>query len=137
MNTWHFEITYRDGLVSVLEYQDNKILTLKNNGEESWDFSPNFWQWLKEKISYNGEPISFVIISDEGLFDHPPSSFKLADHNTCHQCITKDDSIQAYPKLSTEPEKQVVSEPPLQPKTKSGSLQGYFVGKTQKYQESK
>lgn len=136
MSDWHFEITCRAGQVSVLEYQDHVVTPLKNNGEESWEISPDFWDWLKAKISYAGEPVSFVIISDDGLFEPPPACFQLDSHNTCYQTVAEGCVLHAYPELTTQPEKPTASTPiPPQPRVKAGSLQDYFIRQTQKYQE--
>jgi len=134
---WHFEITVMSEQVSVCEYQGNEAQALMNNGETSWVYAPDFWQWLAHKIEYDNEPISFVVFSD-GDDIAPPSEFNLAAQNTCHQPRPSGCTMLAFPALSDDVD--VVQERSVHdvlPPVKKGTLQDFFVSKTREYQYEK
>jgi len=135
---WHFEITVVNEQVSVYEYQGNDAQVLMNNGEESWAYDPDFWQWLAHKIEYDGEPISFVVLSDGDDIAPPDDMFNLASQNACYQPISSGCTILGFPALSDDVD--VVYERSVHnvlPPVKKGTLQDYFVSKTRKYQHEK
>jgi len=37
---------------------------LRREGEESFKFDTDFWEWFKNKIEYENEPLEFEIFSD-------------------------------------------------------------------------
>lgn len=136
-DAWHFEIRLVKGELSVMEYANGTQQALKNNGEEVWAYTSDFWQWLADKIKYDGEPISFVVICDHEDFPSPPEQFQLSTQNFCYQDIAEGEHYYAYPELTMQldlskckPVSQVAS-----PKVKGNSLQAYFVRQTKEYQE--
>ncbi len=79
---------------------------LKNNGEKVWLFNePDFWPWLERKIGYQGELLSFLVITERDTFDIP-ESFHLETNNgiteEAYNEFTPDDqliTILSYPAI--------------------------------------
>ena len=59
--------------ITLYEYNKNKFNIIKNNGEESTNFSNKelFWEFWKDKVQYQDENVGFIILTDEDLFDIP------------------------------------------------------------------
>ena len=57
-------INYVDEEISVSFYGQKSFEILKNKGENRWQYQDNFWNWFKNKISYDNEEISFIIITN-------------------------------------------------------------------------
>ena len=59
--------------ITLYEYNKNKFNIIKNNGEESTNFSNKelFWKFWKDKVQYQDENVGFIILTDEDLFDIP------------------------------------------------------------------
>ena len=57
--------------ITLYEYNKNKFNIIKNNGEESTNFSNKelFWEFWKDKVQYQDENVGFIILTDEDLFD--------------------------------------------------------------------
>lgn len=59
-------IKYRDNQISVFECCDTQLATIRNRGEESWEYQgSSFWNWFKEKIEYEDEELSFIVLCDK------------------------------------------------------------------------
>jgi len=138
MNTsWHFEITRINDEVSVNEYQDGEMHPLKNNGEKSWTYEADFWQWLAKKIGYTNEPISFVVFTNQADADTPPSLFQLHSSNDCYQSIPSGCKMLAFPALSLEheiPKVKTIPKKSTPHPVQQGTLQSFFINKTKEYQ---
>ncbi len=138
MKAWHFEIRLINRELSVLEYEDDEARALKENGEECWPLgdTPDFWSWLADKIRYDGEPVSFVLIADEPLIGPPPGRFRLVEGgNHCHQSVPEDCDVRAWPELAEPLEQEKPRARPEPPRpVQRRSLQGYFVRKTREYE---
>jgi|GEM_PF-5321404 len=62
-----FKIKLFDNQVSLEEELDNEFLPLRKEGEESFEFDDSFWDWFRQKIEYEGEPLEFIINSDREI----------------------------------------------------------------------
>jgi len=61
--------------ISVSEYDNGILSTLKNKGEIKSDYNETkFWIWFKKKIEYDNEALSFVVITDDKEFNIPQDS---------------------------------------------------------------
>jgi len=83
----NFIIYLLNNKVRVINYSLNQ--TLKKEGEEVFEFEPSFWEWFKDKIDYNNEELSFVIITDTDF--EIDNSIK----------ISKTSGFETFPQIST------------------------------------
>jgi len=61
-------IKYIDNQISVFEYENNSLTPIKHRGESAQKFvAPDFWSWFKNKIEYEEEPLSFIVLCDAVL----------------------------------------------------------------------
>lgn len=59
-------IKYVNKEISVFEVEDYEYIRLRKKGEKSWNFETSiFWEWFKDKIEYENQPISFVVVYDD------------------------------------------------------------------------
>jgi hypothetical protein len=136
-------VKFIDEDISISEYQNQKFIPLKNKGEESWRYDPSFWEWFKSKIEYNGENLSFIVLSDSD-FEVASSINISSNHHLGSKDIMrlsqehKQEGLEllTFPKVEIEATipKAKTTQPTkstLQPK--KGSLQEYFISQTQKY----
>jgi len=66
-----YGIKLADGMVQIIDLVQKEYL--KNNGEQTWDYHEDeFWQFFCKKIDYDGEALSFIILTDQS--DLPVSS---------------------------------------------------------------
>jgi len=138
-----FVISLIDDHITIVEYQKSIQQSIKRNGEESWPYQVDFWDWFRQKISYNHESISFIVITDREGFTIPEDTFNLAQINTLKGChIQKDDThrLLTFPALDVDDEKklhtQISGERVCAPSAiKEHSLQRYFIQKTQRYHD--
>ena len=131
--------------ISVAEYQDELLQPLKKDGEELWEYDKNFWEWFKEKIAYNNEKLSFVVITDKDSFEID-SSLHLSSIN---QVAKKQDLIDEilllkgsnkilfYPKLTKDIKQQKTQQPRKEhiQKIKRGGLVDFFTEQTKNYKK--
>ena len=132
--------------ITIFSYGDGAFEPLRHKGENSQKFQADtFWEWFEEKISYDDEAISFIIITDKKEFEIPnhfklDESFKL-DKNL-REYINR--YIQNY-FLLTQPTINITLETPKLDKTttkkppqkiKKGSISEYYLNKTQTYKNS-
>ena len=77
----NYYIYLRDNKISVSS-DDNGVLNfLKYRGENHQDYDEtNFWYWFKEKIAYQNQKLSFVVITDQKDFSIP-SEITLSEQN--------------------------------------------------------
>lgn len=54
--------------ISISRCENGEFFPLKIEGEEEQNYSKNFWEWFKDKIEYDDEALSFVVISDKNDF---------------------------------------------------------------------
>ena len=67
-------ISHKDNNIAIFEIQENQLVVLKKDGEESHLYDvKEFWAWWDRKIHYNSEEISFIIATDEDSFEIPKS----------------------------------------------------------------
>ncbi len=59
-----FYIELINGEITVKERLNDKYKILRREGEESFKFDTDFWEWFKNKIEYENEPLEFEIFSD-------------------------------------------------------------------------
>ncbi len=70
-----FFIHFVNKEISISQYNDGNWVVLKNRGEELQVYHEGkFWQWFLEKIEYQQEKLSFVIVTDNKDFIIPDSS---------------------------------------------------------------
>jgi len=64
-----FLIKLQENQISILEFNAtfNRYEALKNKGEEWQEYSNSFWEWFKQKIEYEGEPLEFVLNCDKEI----------------------------------------------------------------------
>ncbi len=59
-----FYIELFNNQVTVEEKLNGKYKILRREGENSFKFESDFWEWFKNKIEYENEPLEFEILSD-------------------------------------------------------------------------
>lgn len=66
-------IIKRENNISLYECGvDASILPIKNKGEKEQVYNPNkFWEWFTEKIGYQNELLSFIVLNDNDDFSVP------------------------------------------------------------------
>ena len=97
-----------NGKIQVYQVTDSPIL-LSWEGEEWFEYDANFWERFKQKLDYQDEPLSFIIVSDEEL--KIPEEIKIAKQSAFEDIpILKQYShtkIISLPKIKLNP-KQVI-----------------------------
>jgi len=134
--------------VTVSEYAEGSLTVLKNRGEKEQTYHEvKFWSWFKQKIEYEDEELSFVVITDNEEFLVPPSA-----QINLHQTSTLDNDsyindaiismshglfVLSFPQRSTlhvqkvteETQEEEIPEEPLS----ENALASYFRKQTQGY----
>ncbi len=59
-----FYIELFNNQVTVEEKLNGKYKILRREGEKSFKFESDFWEWFKDKIEYEDEELIFEILSD-------------------------------------------------------------------------
>jgi len=68
--------------IIVREYRDGSLHFLKNRGEKEQIYNEaKFWSWFKQKIEYNDEELSFIVVTDNKEF-RIPTSCQIKLHQT-------------------------------------------------------
>ena len=117
-----FVIYILDNKVKV--YDDKREVYLKFEGEEEFPFFSDFWEWFRDKIEYNDEEISFIIVANEEI--KIPSFFRLANES----------GFKKIPKfLLSAKNSKVFSYPPIKEKieikqVEKNSIFEYFLEKS-------
>ena len=62
-----FKIKLFNNQIFLQEKIDNEFIPLRKEGEESFEFDNSFWDWFKQKIEYEGEPLEFVLNCDREI----------------------------------------------------------------------
>jgi hypothetical protein len=58
-----------NGKITISGCKDGEFSPLKREGEEEQNYNEKeFWGWFKEKIEYDNEKLSFVVVSDREDF---------------------------------------------------------------------
>jgi hypothetical protein len=132
--------------ISVIEYQD-KLEYLKKDGEKKWRYDSSFWEWFKEKIVYDNQELSFIIITDKDNFKID-SSIKISKTDTISKnqslinealALKENNKIFFYPPLKSS----VTKSSPQKPKKsntkpiKKGNIADFFREKTKDYRKNK
>lgn len=141
--------------ITLYEYNKNKFNIIKNNGEESTNFSNKelFWEFWKDKVQYQDENVGFIILTDEDLFDIP-NNIKLTNEI---QIATE--AIESLIEIKNLRYKNLISYPtgfdmnidveflednsldkidePKEKENTSGDLREYFLNKTREYKKNK
>jgi len=74
-----YGIKLADGRVQIIDLAQKEYI--KNNGEQTWDYDEDkFWSFFCKKIGYDGEALSFVILTDQS--DLPISSLIHLNHES-------------------------------------------------------
>jgi hypothetical protein len=125
--------------ISAIEYQ-NKLEYLKKDGEKKWQYDSGFWEWFKDKIVYDNQELSFIIITDKDDFKID-NSIKISkiDKISKNQsfinealALKEDNKIFFYPPLKSNVAK---SSPKKTKKSntkpiKKGNIADFFIQKT-------
>ncbi len=141
--------------ITLYEYNKNKFNIIKNNGEESTNFSNKelFWKFWKDKVQYQDENVGFIILTDEDLFDIP-NNIKLTNEI---QIATE--AIESLIEIKNLRYKNLISYPtgfdmnidveflednsldkidePKEKENTSGDLREYFLNKTREYKKNR
>jgi len=140
--------------ITLYEYNKNKFNIIKNNGEESTNFSNKelFWEFWKDKVQYQDENVGFIILTDEDLFDIP-NNIKLTN-----EIQIPTEAIESLIEIKNLRYKNLISYPTGFDKNidveflensssenidksieenNSGRLREYFVKKTMEYDKNK
>ncbi len=141
--------------ITLYEYNKNKFNIIKNNGEESTNFSNKelFWEFWKDKVQYQDENVGFIILTDEDLFDIP-NNIKLTNEI---QIATE--AIESLIEIKNLRYKNLISYPtgfdmnidveflednsldkidePKEKENTSGDLREYFLNKTREYKKNR
>ena len=64
--------------ISVFDYK--RGFYIKFEGEQTFKFDDNFWEWFKRKIEYDNEILCFVVVTDKENFEID-NSIKIATRN--------------------------------------------------------
>ena len=126
----NFIIYLLNNKVRVINYSLNQ--TLKKEGEKVFEFEPSFWEWFKDKIDYNNEELSFVVITDIDF--EIDNSIK----------ISKTSRFETFPKISTYKNSKILTFPKLEKKIKKilkssneYTVLDIFIEESQKYKNQK
>ena len=58
--------------ISIYEEIDESLEVLKNRGEKEQEYKPDiFWSWWKNKVEYDNEEVSFLVVTDNEKFTIP------------------------------------------------------------------
>ena len=61
-----------NNMISIYECTESQQNVLKRMGEVSQKFEHEaFWRWWRKKVEYQGDPATFIIVTDEDTFDVP------------------------------------------------------------------
>ncbi len=141
--------------ITLYEYNKNKFNIIKNNGEESTNFSNKelFWEFWKDKVQYQDENVGFIILTDEDLFDIP-NNIKLTN-----EIQIPTEAIESLIEIKNLRYKNLISYPtgfdmnidveflednsldkidePKEKENTSGDLREYFLNKTREYKKNR
>ena len=141
--------------ITLYEYNKNKFNIIKNNGEESTNFSNKelFWEFWKDKVQYQDENVGFIILTDEDLFDIP-NNIKLTN-----EIQIPTEAIESLIEIKNLKYKNLISYPtgfdmnidveflednsldkidePKEKENTSGDLREYFLNKTREYKKNR
>ena len=85
-----FLLVYTNGQISVAACIDDALKVLKYEGETSQRFQKErFWKWFKEKIEYQNEPLSFIVITDQESFAVPEDITIAQKSGFSFECLQK------------------------------------------------
>lgn len=141
--------------ITLYEYNKNKFNIIKNNGEESTNFSNKelFWEFWKDKVQYQDENVGFIILTDEDLLDIP-NNIKLTN-----EIQIPTEAIESLIEIKNLRYKNLISYPtgfdmnidveflednsldkidePKEKENTSGDLREYFLNKTREYKKNR
>ena len=146
-------ILFLDEQISLYNCLNEDLMLRRVEGEKSQKYHPKkFWKWFKEKEEYEGEPLSFVIISDKKEFTIPDDII-IADKNSFSStpsCLAKiqrlknDYNIISIPKINNLDKvvipKKVKKSEPIKPKIENitkPTIADFYKKETQRYRNDK
>jgi len=75
-----FYIELQNNQISIKEKIKGDFQVLRREGEEEFFYDDTFWEWFKDKIEYENEPLKFKIDSDKKInFDKSLNIFEIID----------------------------------------------------------
>jgi hypothetical protein len=137
-------IKYVKNKIALLEYESDmkSFMPMKKNGEVWQEYEEEaFWQWFKKKIEYEGEALSFVIMSESEHFSIS-QTIQLSKRNfiqnrtDIYQLVLNEiasrTQLSFFPPIKQTMAKQRKSKKKSPPKKES--LSEYYAQKTKRYQ---
>ena len=100
-----FLFIFKDEKIAILRCENNEFIPIRYEGEEFFDFKDNFWEWFKEKIEYQNEPLSFVVLNKSNF--SIPNDIKLkSKNNFCIEKINFEyENVLSFPKVNIQQKK--------------------------------
>ena len=145
-------IFYVNEDISLYICSKNELKIKSFEGEESQKYDKQkFWEWFKEKVEYEKEPLSFVVISDKKEFNIP-DDIKIAEKNSflsSPSCLSKIKQLQSGYNIISIPNiedldknipKQIKKIKPIKPKIENISkptIADIYKKETQRYKNDK
>ena len=122
-----FIIYLIDDFISVYGFETEPI-PLKKEGEEKFKYSSDFWEWFQEKIDYNNEELSFIVVTNREDFAIS-KKIKLAETSSFKEIPL---GLQQYKdtKIKTFPELEKIKKSVILKTVKEKTFADYFVSKT-------
>ncbi len=59
---------FNDEIVTKRYVEDGSLRILRREGENSQSFDSDYWEWFREKINYEDEPICLIVVTDIEIF---------------------------------------------------------------------
>ena len=103
-----FLFIFKDEKIAILRCENNEFIPIRYEGEEFFDFKDNFWEWFKEKIEYQNEPLSFVVLNKKEFYISEDIKIKETNEKFCFSKISyriENDTILTFPKVELDLEK--------------------------------
>ena len=133
-------ISHKDNSITIFEIQENQLVVLKKDGEESHLYNDkDFWSWWEHKTVYKNEEVSFLIATDEDTFEVPnniniskKNTWKTKEIEKIKNLILSNQKILTFPEMEKiEFSKKKKNEVKSKIETKPDSIQAYIQNKTQ------
>lgn len=133
-------ISHNNENIMIFEVQDNKLVVLKKDGEESHLYdNKEFWSWWEHKTVYKNEEVSFLIATELDSFEIPQNiniakknTWKMKELEEIKKLISFNQKILTFPEMEKiEFSKKKKNEVKSKIETKPDSIQAYFQNKTQ------
>ncbi len=62
-------IALHNGNIAISRCENGAYVSIKKEGEDEQPYHPSeFWEWFKEKVDYDDEALSFIVVCDVDTF---------------------------------------------------------------------